>query len=151
VTAATTESHVILSLGAGVQSSTLALMAAHGDLPSEFTRPSAAIFADTGWEPARVYTHLAWLIQTLGTNLPVHVVRAMRPDGTPVHIREDSEAIVRGDVNRFANPPVFEGVGRVHAIPRSSPAGEVRGPPDSPRRDPAIRDHASLCTSIHRR
>jgi hypothetical protein len=82
-------------------------MAAHGDLPSEFTRPSAAIFADTGWEPARVYTHLAWLIQTLGPNLPVHVVRAMRPDGTPVHIREDSEAIVRGDVNRFANPPVF--------------------------------------------
>jgi hypothetical protein len=31
----------------------------------------------------------------------------MRPDGTPVHFREDSEAIVRGETSRFANPPLF--------------------------------------------
>ena len=37
----------ILSLGAGVQSSTMALMSARGDLP----KPDAAIFADTGHEP----------------------------------------------------------------------------------------------------
>ena len=102
-----TDSHVILSLGGGVQSTALALMAAGGDLPPDFRRPSAAIFADTGWEPASVYTHLRWLVQTLGTTLPVHIVRAMRPDGTPVHIREDSEAIVRGESGRFANPPLF--------------------------------------------
>lgn len=36
----------ILSLGAGVQSSTLALMAEHG----EIEKPDYAIFADTGWE-----------------------------------------------------------------------------------------------------
>ena len=102
-----TDSHVILSLGGGVQSTALALMAAGGDLPPDFRRPSAAIFADTGWEPASVYTHLRWLVQTLGTTLPVHIVRAMRPDGTPVHIREDSEAIVRGETTRFANPPLF--------------------------------------------
>jgi len=44
----------ILSLGAGVQSTTLALMACDGTLPGI----DGAIFADTGWEPARVYTHL---------------------------------------------------------------------------------------------
>jgi hypothetical protein len=46
-------------------------------------------------------------MDTLGTALPVHVVRGMRPDGTPAHIREDSEAIVRGEINRLANPPLF--------------------------------------------
>jgi 3'-phosphoadenosine 5'-phosphosulfate sulfotransferase (PAPS reductase)/FAD synthetase len=102
-----TDSAVILSLGGGVQSTALVLMAAVGDLPRNFRRPSAAIFADTGWEPASVYGHLRWLVQTLGTTLPVHIVRAMRPDGTPVHIREDSEAIVRGETGRFANPPLF--------------------------------------------
>ena len=82
-------------------------MAGRGELPSRFRRPMAAIFADTGWEPSRVYAHLQWLIQTLGPALPVHVVRAMRPDGTPAHIREDSEAIVHGETARLANPPLF--------------------------------------------
>ncbi|GAB3813401.1 hypothetical protein [Kribbella italica] len=43
-----------LSLGAGVQSTTLLLLAAEGVLP----RPDVAIFADTGWEPAAVYAQL---------------------------------------------------------------------------------------------
>jgi len=47
----------VLSLGAGVQSSTLLLLSLHGMLP----RLDAAIFADTGWEPRAVYEHLAWL------------------------------------------------------------------------------------------
>ena len=51
----------ILSLGAGVQSSTLALMAARGDIKP----PKAAIFADTGWEPAKVYDYLEWLEEQL--------------------------------------------------------------------------------------
>lgn len=38
----------VLSLGAGVQSTTLALMAAHGEIGP---MPDCAIFADTGWEP----------------------------------------------------------------------------------------------------
>ena len=105
--AETTKSHVILSLGAGVQSSTLALMAARGDLSPRFPQPMAAVFADTGWEPVRVYKHLQWLIGTIGSTLPIHIVRGMRPDGTEAHIREDSEAIVRGDSNRLANPPLF--------------------------------------------
>src|SRR5688572_3380034 len=36
----------IISLGAGVQSSTMALMAAHGEIQP---MPDAAIFADTQW------------------------------------------------------------------------------------------------------
>lgn len=41
----------VLSLGAGVQSSTLLLMACEGELEID-----ATIFADTQWEPAAVYT-----------------------------------------------------------------------------------------------
>lgn len=60
----------VLSLGAGVQSTTLALMAAHGEVPM----PDCAIFADTGWEPAAVYTHLDALEKLLP--FPVHRVSA---------------------------------------------------------------------------
>jgi len=45
-----------LSLGASVQSTTMALMAAHGHIGP---MPDCAIFADTGWEPKAVYDHLA--------------------------------------------------------------------------------------------
>lgn len=48
----------VLSLGAGVQSTALALMAAHGEIGP---MPDAAIFADTGEEPTDVYEHLRWL------------------------------------------------------------------------------------------
>lgn len=48
----------IISLGAGVQSSTMLLMALH----SEFDlMPDAAIFADTRWESRATYNHLALL------------------------------------------------------------------------------------------
>lgn len=44
----------VLSLGAGTQSSCMALMSAYGDLP----RPDYIIFSDTGWEPKFVYEWL---------------------------------------------------------------------------------------------
>lgn len=59
----------ILSLGAGVQSSTLLLMAREGELQLD-----AAIFADTQWEPAAVYEHLKWLESV--TPVPIHRVTA---------------------------------------------------------------------------
>jgi hypothetical protein len=59
----------VLSLGAGVQSTTLALMAAHGELKP---MPDCAIFADTQWEPQAVYDHLA----QLRLPFPVHVETA---------------------------------------------------------------------------
>ena len=48
----------VISLGAGVQSSTMAIMAAKGDLPM----PKAAIFADTKNEPAAVNKYLKYLL-----------------------------------------------------------------------------------------
>lgn len=59
------KSITVLSLGAGVQSTTLLLMAEHG----EIERPVEAVFADTGWEPPHVYTHLDWL--ETQTSIPV--------------------------------------------------------------------------------
>lgn len=58
----------ILSLGAGVQSSALALMAAKGIVKP---MPDFAIFADTQSEPASVYTWLDWLEK----QLPFPVIR----------------------------------------------------------------------------
>jgi hypothetical protein len=61
----------ILSLGAGVQSSTLALMAARGIVTP---MPTAAIFADTQAEPAAVMKWLDWL----ETQLPFPIIRVTR-------------------------------------------------------------------------
>ncbi len=59
----------VLSLGAGVQSSTLALMASCGEITP---MPDYAIFADTQDEPASVYRWLNWLEKQLA--FPVHRV-----------------------------------------------------------------------------
>jgi hypothetical protein len=59
----------IISLGAGVQSSTMALMAAEGLIGP---MPDCAIFADTGAEPKAVYEHLAYLADRLP--FPIHMV-----------------------------------------------------------------------------
>jgi len=61
---------IFLSLGAGVQSSTMALMAAKG----EIEMPDAAIFADTHAEPKAVYDYLNWL----ETQLPFPVFRVSK-------------------------------------------------------------------------
>ncbi|WP_211314810.1 hypothetical protein [Thioalbus denitrificans] len=60
----------ILNLGGGVQSSTMAMMATHG----EIDMPDRAVFADTHAEPASVYRWLEWLVPKLP--LPVDVVSA---------------------------------------------------------------------------
>lgn len=61
----------VISLGAGVQSSTLALMAAAGEV---VPMPDAAIFADTQAEPKAVYAWLDWL----ESRLPFPVYRITR-------------------------------------------------------------------------
>ena len=70
----------ILALGAGVQSSTLAMMCATGVFP----KVDAAIFADTGHEPKVVYKHLErviGLIEKSPNPFPVYIVRAERYGG----------------------------------------------------------------------
>jgi hypothetical protein len=82
----------VLSLGAGVQSTTLALMAARGDIEM----PDCAIFADTQSEPGAVYRHLEWL----ETQLPFPVHR--------VTVGSLKEAMLARDVKRtWGRPPLF--------------------------------------------
>lgn len=81
----------VLSLGAGVQSTAVLLMSLNGDLPPL----DAAIFADTGWEPAAVYEHLAKLqAACLVGNVPLLIVSAgnlrtdhIEPTGQHLFIR----------------------------------------------------------------
>ena len=86
----------MLSLGAGVQSTTLALMAAHGEIGPI---PDCAIFADTGWEPKAVYEHLAWLRSINVLPVPVHIVSAG-------NLRADIFAGAQG--KRWASIPAFK-------------------------------------------
>jgi hypothetical protein len=82
----------ILSLGAGVQSSAMALMAAKGELTP---MPDAAIFSDVGAEPQSVYDYLEYLEKQLP--FPVHVV--MEKEG----LLKDVEKGIAG--GRCSNPP----------------------------------------------
>lgn len=85
----------ILSLGAGVQSSTLALMAAKGIVTP---MPKAAVFADVKAEPKEVYDYLDYLEKLL----PFPVYRVTEKDGLTM-------AIERGATrkHRAAKPPLF--------------------------------------------
>lgn len=85
----------IISLGAGVQSSTMALMAAAGEI---MPMPIAAVFADTGDEPKTVYDWLEWLIP----KLPFPVVRHSRGESLSEHV---FSAIDSGE--RVSKPPLF--------------------------------------------
>jgi hypothetical protein len=84
----------ILSLGAGVQSSTIALMAHVGDLPPI----DHAIFADTQSEPAAVYRQLEWLRGVL--SFPVHVV-------TKGSLRQEILDASAGIAKAWGRPPLF--------------------------------------------
>ena len=83
----------VISLGAGVQSSVMALMAARGEIEP---MPDFAIFADTHAEPQGVYDWLDWL----ETQLPFPVLRISKGD-----LRE--AVISGGHDGRFAAPPFF--------------------------------------------
>ena len=60
----------VLSLGAGVQSTVMALMTMTGEIKD---KPDCAIFSDTGAEPKNVYEHLEWLTKQL--DFPVYIVQ----------------------------------------------------------------------------
>ena len=63
------QNYRVLSLGAGVQSTTLALMIEKGEIPMV----DCAIFADVGAEPKLVYEHLDWLEKQL--SYPIYRVQ----------------------------------------------------------------------------
>lgn len=95
----------VLSLGAGVQSTTLLLMSLEGALP----KLDCAIFADTGWEPRRVYEHLDRITAAAaGGGVPVLRVSKgnLRHDITdPAHRYASIPYFVR-------NPDGSDGMGR---------------------------------------
>lgn len=100
----------VISLGAGVQSSALLMLAANDELPKGYEKPTDAIFADTGDEPGSVYQwleKLSGLAETSGIRL--HVVSA----GVL------SEAALEG--RSGAGIPAFLGnsLGRVAMSPRA--------------------------------
>ena len=84
----------LISLGAGVQSSAMALMASAGEIEP---MPDAAIFADTAAEPEYVYEWLDWL----ETQLPFPVHRVMAAQG----LEENIISSLSG--KRFAGAPFF--------------------------------------------
>lgn len=83
---ATAEPIHIISLGAGVQSSTMALMAAAGEITP---MPAAAVFADTQAEPASVYRWLDWLEKQLP--FPVHRVTKGSLTETALRVRSHKD------------------------------------------------------------
>ncbi|MFC4768718.1 hypothetical protein [Effusibacillus consociatus] len=88
----------VISLGAGVQSTTLLLMACKGEL--DF-KPDFAVFSDTGWEPESVYNHLRWLVaESEKHGIPVY--RTMKGN-----IREDILLSVEGKRARFVSIPIY--------------------------------------------
>jgi len=85
----------VLSLGAGVQSSGIALMMEAGELP----KADVVMFADTGAEPQAVYHYLEYLKAVL--TMPLLVV--MQGEG----LRKQIEAACRGEVKRASSLPLF--------------------------------------------
>lgn len=87
----------VLSLGAGVQSTTMLLMACRGEI---VPKPDLVIFADVGWEPKGVYKHLEWL-KSYVRKYGIEIVIA-----TGGNIRDDILRAVE-DSSRFASLPFF--------------------------------------------
>jgi len=81
----------VLSLGAGVQSTTLALMIEKGEVPMV----DCAIFADVGAEPQLVYDHLEYLKTQL--SYPVYKVQWR-------NLKEDIISASKGEFTAFTAP-----------------------------------------------
>lgn len=115
------ETTTVLSLGAGVQSTTVGLLAIDGKIPPI----QHAIFADTGWEPRAVYEHLDRLRPVLEqAGVALHVVSAG-------NIRSDA---LDAD-HRFASMPLYV-QGEPWTCDDCNGAGEVADPGWRPGDDP---------------
>ena len=105
----------ILSLGAGVQSSCLALMAARGEVRGYPQQLDGAIFADTQDEPASVYAWLDWLEAEIARSpfpYAVHRVTAGKLSGKALLMRvtKDGRKFSTTDIPFFTlNPDNTQG------------------------------------------
>lgn len=130
----------VLSLGAGVQSTALALMAEHGyrGIP----KPDLAIFADTGWEPKAVYEHLDWLesqlsypvVRVSNGNIKDSILSGKNPDGRqfldlPVYvIKPDGKQYIgtRQCTKQFKLKPIYRYLReQVIKVPKGRPVKDT--------------------------
>jgi len=102
----------VISLGAGVQSSTMALMASRGELTP---MPVAAIFADTQDEPQSVYKWLNWLEPQL--KFPVYRVTRGRLSDRELIVRRSKKS---GKLYRKSGIPAYtmSASGKAGMLPR---------------------------------
>jgi hypothetical protein len=92
----------VISLGAGVQSSVLLLMAARGELDEiSDTRPELAIFADTQWEEAATYEWLG-LLRIEAWRGGIEIIQGSAGD-----LRADVLEASEGGRSRASQPPMF--------------------------------------------
>ena len=93
----------VISLGAGVQSSAMLLMAAAGEL-DRFGRPELAVFADTGDEPAAVYEWLEFLEREVAGK--IEIIRTARPSQNG-GLGGDVIAHAEGRLPSVPTPPLY--------------------------------------------
>ena len=86
----------VLSLGAGAQSTVMALMAERGEFG--MSKPDIALFADTQWETRTVYEHLEWLRSQVSFE-----IRTV----TAGSIKENLRKGVMPNGSKFVGMPVF--------------------------------------------
>ena len=92
----------VLSLGAGVQSSVLLLMAASGELEERgWPRPELAIFSDPGWVARGTYEWLP-VLRMAAFRAGIELIETS--DG---NLRDDAAAVARGERSRASTPPFF--------------------------------------------
>lgn len=103
-----------LSLGGGVQSSVMLMLAIHG----EIERPDHVLFADTGWDGAATMTHVAWCErQCQKAAIPFHIVSAGNIREDMIIARTaDSGGFIKaaeriGRAGRWATMPLFVDTG----------------------------------------
>ena len=90
-----------ISLGAGVQSTVLALLLSRSDprlVKLGYPKPDVAVFADTGWEPEYVYRHLDWVERQLQYQL-------VRVSDGDLRVNLKQGLTVSG--HRFVDVPLF--------------------------------------------
>jgi hypothetical protein len=103
-----------LSLGGGVQSSVMLLLAIHDELE----RPDHVLFADTGWDGERTMNHVAWCERKCEkAGIPFHRVTAgnIREDMMIARTADSGENVKVADLvgrtGRYATMPLFVDTG----------------------------------------
>ena len=130
----------VLSLGAGVQSTAMALMMEQGH--RGLIKPDFAIFADTGWEPQAVYDHLEWLktkvsyeiITVRNGNIKDSVLTGVNPEGRkfldmPVYVvKQDGKTYIgtRQCTKQYKLKPIYRYLREdILKVPAGKPVRDV--------------------------